>query len=118
MILRIENYMNNHDNVSDYNSKGTPFDALKLKFKRLSENVIAPSRATEGSVRYDLYAAEKCSVLPQYKGLLPIDIALQCPKNVYPRISPKSSPVMKNTDVGAGVIDTDYRGNVTVDFKS
>ena len=47
-----------------------------------------------------------------------IDITLQCPKNVYPRIAPGSSLAMKNTDIGAGVIDTDYRGNVSVNFKS
>ena len=78
------------------------------------QNAIAPIRATEGSVGYDLYAAKKCSILPQSKGLVPTDIALQSPKNVYSRIAPRSNVAMKNTDVGAGVIDTDYRGNVRV----
>ena len=50
--------MKDHDNVSDYNPNDTPFDALKLKFKKLSENAIAPTRATEGSVGYDLYATD------------------------------------------------------------
>ena len=67
-----------------------------------------------GSVRYDLYAAEKCSILPHSNGLVPTDIALQCLKNVYLRIAPRSSVAMKNTDVQSGVIDTDYRGNVRV----
>lgn len=48
------------------------------------------------------------------KGLVPTDIAIQCPKNVYLRIAPRPSVAMKNTDVGTGVIDTDYRGNVRV----
>ena len=30
VILPIENYRNDHDNVSDYNSNDTPFDALQL----------------------------------------------------------------------------------------
>ena len=51
VILPIENYMNDHDNFSDYKFNDTPaLDALKLKFKRLSENAIVPTRATEGSV--------------------------------------------------------------------
>ena len=51
VILPIENYMNDHNNFSDYKFNDTPaLDALKLKFKRLSENAIVPTRATEGSV--------------------------------------------------------------------
>ena len=114
VALPIENYVNDRDNVSDFDPNNTPFDALKLKFKKLSENAIAPTRATEASVSYDLYAAEKCSILPQSKGLVPTDIALHCPKNVYPRIAPRSSVAMKNTDVGARVIDNDYKGNMRV----
>ena len=114
VILPIENYMNDHDNVSDYDPNGTPFDALKLKFKKLSKNAIAPTRATEGSVGYDLYAEEKCATFPQSKSLVPTCIALQCLKNVYPRIASKSSVAMENTDLEAGVFDTDCRGNVRV----
>ena len=33
---------------------------------------------------------------------------------VYPRIAPRSSFAMKNPDVGVGVIDYDYRGNIKV----
>ena len=54
VILSVENYIRDHDNVSDYDPSNTPFDALKLKFKKLSESAISPIRATEGSVNYDL----------------------------------------------------------------
>ena len=33
VILPIENYRNDHDNVSDYNSNDTPFDVLKLSLR-------------------------------------------------------------------------------------
>ena len=33
VLLPIENYRNDHDNVSDYNSNDTPFDALKLSLR-------------------------------------------------------------------------------------
>ena len=78
VVFPIENYMNDHDNVSDYDPNNTSFDALKLKFKKLSENAIAPTWATEGSANYDLYAEEKCSILLQSKGLVPTGIALHC----------------------------------------
>ena len=46
--------------------------------------------------------------------LVPADIALQCPKGVYPRIAPRSSMTCRFTDVGVGVVDIDYTGNVKV----
>ena len=44
----------------------------------------------------------------------PTDIALQCPKSVYPRVAPRSRMVYRFTDVGTGVVDIDYTGNVKV----
>ena len=46
--------MNDHHNVCDYDPNDRLFDALKVKFQKLSENNPAPTRATEGSVGYDL----------------------------------------------------------------
>ena len=86
----------------------------KLKFKKLSEQAKAPRRATEGSVGYDLYSAEKVLITPQSCSTVATDIALISPPGVYPRVAPRSSMALKNTNVGAGVIDIDYRGNVKV----
>ena len=44
--------------------------------------------------------------------LVPTDIALQCPKGVYPRVAPRTSMACRFTDVGASVVDIDYTGNV------
>ena len=57
---------------------------------------------------------EKCSILPHSSDLVPRDIALECHKIVYPRVAPRSSVAIKNTDVGAEVIDGDYRRNLNV----
>ena len=46
--------------------------------------------------------------------LVPTDIALQCPKGVYPRIAPRSSLACIFTGVGTCVVDIDYTGNVKV----
>ena len=76
--------------------------STSLKFKRLSPNAKAPVHATEGSVGY-----EKCDVVT-------IDIALVLPAGVYSRIALRSSLAIKNMDVGAGVVDIDYRGNLKI----
>ena len=49
------------------------------------------------------------------KALLKTDIAVAVPPGTYGRVAPRSGLAWKNSiDVGAGVIDADYRGNVGV----
>lgn len=46
---------------------------------------------------------------------MPTDISIAIPKNVYGRIAPRSGIALHHgIDVGAGVIDSDYRGNIQV----
>ena len=86
----------------------------KLKFKKLSDREKTPVRATEGSVGYDLYNAVYKSISPQICKAIATDIAWISPRDIYPGVAPCSSLAIKNTDVGAGVIDLDYRGNLKV----
>jgi dUTP pyrophosphatase len=49
------------------------------------------------------------------KRLVPTDLAIKLPDETYGRIAPRSGLACKNfIDVGAGVVDADYRGNVHV----
>ena len=49
------------------------------------------------------------------KALIKTDLAIACPTGTYGRIAPRSGLAWKKSiDVGAGVIDADYRGNVGV----
>lgn len=49
------------------------------------------------------------------KALVKTDIQIDVPFGTYGRIAPRSGLAWKNSiDVGAGVIDQDYRGNVGV----
>ena len=93
-------------------------DVRELKFKKLSVKANAPSRATEGSVGYDLYSAEKVVIFPQICKAVATDITFLPPPGVYSRVALRSSMALKNTDIRAGVIDLDYRGNVKVVIMS
>lgn len=47
--------------------------------------------------------------------LVKTDIQIEVPTGCYGRVAPRSGLALKNSiDVGAGVIDEDYRGNVGV----
>ncbi len=86
-----------------------------MRVKRTSEDAHLPERATEGSVGYDLFAAVDAIVPPQGKELISTHLQLELPSGCYGRIAPRSGLAAKHfIDVGAGVIDPDYRGEIKV----
>jgi dUTP pyrophosphatase len=62
-----------------------------------------------------LCSAHDIDIPPCGKALVKTDISISIPPNTYARIAPRSGLALKNfIDVGAGVVDYDYRGNVGV----
>lgn len=87
----------------------------KLRVKRLSPDAVLPKRATPGSVGYDLYAAQSVDLDPHSKVMVRLDVAVAVPSGYYGRIAPRSSLAANHhLHVGAGVVDADYRGPVSV----
>ena len=88
---------------------------LNLRVKRLSANAVLPKRGSSLAAGYDLSAAYDVIVPKRGKALVKTDLAIACPESTYGRIAPRSGLAWKKfIDVGAGVIDADYRGNVGV----
>ncbi|KAL8554960.1 hypothetical protein ACS0TY_002953 [Phlomoides rotata] len=86
-----------------------------LLVKRLSEKAILPSRASPLSAGYDLSSAVETKVPARGKALVPTDLSIAVPEGTYARIAPRSGLALKQSiDVGAGVVDADYRGPVGV----
>ena len=86
-----------------------------LRVQRLNNNAALPKRGTEGAAGYDLCAAQSCTIPAGGKGLVKTGISIQFPTGLYARIAPRSGLALKKfIDVGAGVVDADYRGEVGV----
>lgn len=86
-----------------------------FQVKTLSDNAQIPQRSSLQAAGYDLFSAYDYIVKAHGKELILTDIAVKIPTGYYGRIAPRSSLSWKNhTDIGAGVIDCDYRGNVGV----
>jgi len=86
-----------------------------LQVKKLSEYATIPKRASQYAAGFDLSSACDVDVPPRGKALVKTDISIAIPENTYARIAPRSGLALKNfIDVGAGVVDCDYRGNVGV----
>lgn len=86
-----------------------------LFVKRLNGHGYIPKRGSSGAAGYDLYAAENVCILPQHRGLVGTAISIKVPPGTYGRIAPRSGLSVKHEiDVGAGVVDEDYRGEVKI----
>lgn len=86
---------------------------IKLEIIKLTENAIIPTRGSSRSAGYDLYSAENIIIPAHGKGLVKTDIQIKLPRGSYGRIAPRSGLSWKyHIDIGAGVVDEDYTGNV------
>lgn len=81
----------------------------------MSPHAHVPVKGTEHSAGFDLFSAEEKTVPGNGKALIKTDLKIRVPFGCYGRIAPRSGLTVKHfIDVGAGVIDADYRGNVKV----
>ena len=89
----------------------------KLLIQKLSPYAKTPTRGSESAAGYDLYCAESAPVIipPGKRKLVDTGIAIATPGNqLYARIAPRSGLSVKGLDIGAGVVDADYRGPIKV----
>lgn len=85
--------------------------APALKFVRLSDNARTPTKGSSMAAGYDLYAATDMTIQKGDRVVVPTDIMVAVPPGTYGRIAPRSGLTIKHfIDVGAGVVDADYRG--------
>ncbi|XP_013105752.1 deoxyuridine 5'-triphosphate nucleotidohydrolase [Stomoxys calcitrans] len=88
---------------------------IVLRWAKLTEHALEPVRSTEKAAGLDLRSAYDLVVPARGKALVKTDLQIQVPNGSYGRIAPRSGLAVKNfIDVGAGVVDEDYRGNLGV----
>ena len=83
--------------------------------KRTNVNARLRVTGTNGALGYDLATAEATVVPTHSKCLVKTGLAMALPTGCYGRIAPRSGLALKKfIDIGTGVIDADYRGEVGV----
>ena len=86
-----------------------------LQIKKLNPAALMPKVGSVHAAGYDLHALDNAVVPARGKVCIPTGIAMAIPMGNYGRIAPRSGLAAKHSiDVGAGVIDADYRGEVKV----
>ncbi|OAG28967.1 dUTP pyrophosphatase [Nematocida displodere] len=86
-----------------------------FKVKLLTSTAICPKIATPGSAGYDLYSDETGSILPGERKKVSLGVSFEIPEGFYGQIHSRSGLALKYGLITlGGVIDSDYRGEVSV----
>jgi dUTP pyrophosphatase len=86
-----------------------------MKYTKVVPEAYPPTKGSVKAAGYDLKSAYDCTVPARGKALVDTGIKVQLPEGCYGRIAPRSGLAVKNfIDVGAGVVDEDYRGVIKV----
>ena len=90
------------------------FNLSTIKFKKLHEDAILPTKGTDASVGHDLYALEDCLVTNRSTAFIPTGLSVELPPNVEMQIRMRSGLGKKGLMLpnGVGTIDPDYRGQI------
>ncbi len=86
---------------------------MKIKIKRFDKSIPLPEYKTEGAACMDMYLREDTVLEPNTIGYLPLNVAIEIPKNYWVMLAARSSLhklglIPAN---GIGVIDSDFNGD-------
>ena len=88
---------------------------LQIPFKRISSNAKVLLKAFPTSTGYDLFAAERKTIVQHGRGLIKTNLCLEIPEGCYGRIVGKSGLAnFEGIFAFNGTVDSKYRGNVCV----
>jgi dUTP pyrophosphatase len=89
----------------------TPLNVLR--FKQLDERAVLPSRGSELAAGLDICTIEHVEIAARGRAIARTGLAVAIPPGYYGRVAPRSGLAVKlGLDVLAGVIDSDYRGEL------
>ncbi len=90
-----------------------PSTLEQLRFKQLDPRAVLPGRGSALAAGLDVCSIEDLKIEPKQRVMARTGLAVAIPPGFYGRIAPRSGLAAKNgVDVLAGVIDSDYRGEV------
>jgi dUTP pyrophosphatase len=85
-----------------------------FKVKLLDVLSKPPSKSESGSAGYDVFSIDHTIIEKGKRKLINTGISLEVPNYYYLRVAPRSGLSCKGIDIGAGVIDSSYRGPLKI----
>jgi len=87
----------------------------RIQVRLLDPQAKLPTRGSAKAAGHDLYANEERTIPARGQDVVATGISITTPKGTYGRIAPRSGmPVKHQIAVNAGVIDSDYTGEIKV----
>lgn len=88
---------------------------MKIYFKKLHDDATIPIRGSKEAAGLDLTSIESITIAPGERQMVSTGLSCMLPIGTYLRIAPRSGLAARHgIDVLAGVIDSDYRGEIKV----
>ena len=87
---------------------------MKVKFKKLRDGVKLPERKKQGDAGYDIYLPKMSFIANQETKVIPLGFAMEIDNGHYAQLEDRSSMAANGFFVVGGVIDSGYRGEVSV----
>jgi dUTP pyrophosphatase len=92
-----------------------PSTEASLRFKQLDPRAVLPQRGSVLAAGLDVCGIEDVEIGPRQRVTARTGLAVAIPPGFYGRVAPRSGlAAKKGLDVLAGVIDSDYRGEICV----
>jgi dUTP pyrophosphatase len=84
-----------------------------LRFKQLDPRAVLPLRGSSFAAGLDICSIEDLKIEARQRAIARTGLAVAIPQGFYGRVAPRSGLAAKHgLDVLAGVIDSDYRGEL------
>ena len=87
---------------------------MGIRVQRRSEDSRIRTKRSKPAAGHDLYSTEDINIAANNWALVKIGLAITVPEGTSGRIASRSGLATKGISIGAGVIDSDYRGEVKV----
>ena len=88
---------------------------MKVRFKKLNEKAVMPTKAHATDAGFDLYASEAVTIPANGRAIIPTDIAMEIPQGYFGMAVGRSGNTIKRGLVGqTGIIDSGYRNGIGI----
>lgn len=90
---------------------------MKVKYTKLAEEAVAPTKGSAKAAGFDLYALHSAEIEPHSTTMVRTGIAIELPDDTFGAIFARSGLASKEGLRPAncvGVVDSDYRGEIMV----
>ncbi len=103
-------YRQDDERATRQESQAPPVARIHLR----SPTAKTPTQGSVLATGYDVYSTVNCVLQPQMVAKIPLGLTIAPPQGTYAQLHSRSGLASKGIMVYAGVIDPDYRGDITV----